>query len=67
MAHRYRLFCLGSVLALPAAACRPVLTIGWGEIGILLLLLVLLLGPALLRVYRKIDAFRRWQNKTDSD
>ncbi|MBM3143630.1 MAG: hypothetical protein FJ010_01415 [Chloroflexi bacterium] len=44
-------------------ACRPVLTIGWGEIAILIVLLATLIGPALVRLYRRWDEFSRWRGK----
>ena len=44
-------------------ACRPVLTIGWGEIGIFVVLLLVLLGPALFRLYKRYGEFRNWKPK----
>jgi hypothetical protein len=48
-------------------ACRPVLTIGWGEILILVILIVILLGPALFGFYRKIDEFRNWKTQKNKE
>jgi len=53
------------VLLLANLACRPVLTIGWQEIGILILLLAFLLGPALFRLARRWEEFRTWKDKKD--
>lgn len=51
-----------AVILLSALSCRPVLTIGWGEILILVLLVVVLLGPLLYRLYRRWDEFKSWRN-----
>ncbi len=53
---------LGALL-LSGLACRPVLTIGWQEIGILLLLLALLVGPALFRLFQRWEEFRAWRDE----
>jgi mannose/fructose/N-acetylgalactosamine-specific phosphotransferase system component IIC len=56
------------VLAFATAACRPVLTIGWGEVGIIIVLIILLLGPVLFNIYKKVGEFREWnQKKTRED
>jgi hypothetical protein len=55
------------VLLLANLACRPVLTIGWQEIGILVLLLALLLGPTLFRLARGWEEFRAWKDKKDKE
>jgi hypothetical protein len=44
-------------------ACRPVLTIGWQEVGILVLLLLVLIGPVLFRLYKRFDEFQQWKTK----
>jgi len=49
------------LLVLANLACRPVITIGWGEVLLLGLLVVLLLGPLLFRF------FRRREEKQDQD
>ncbi|MBT3390808.1 MAG: hypothetical protein HN413_10385 [Chloroflexi bacterium] len=46
-------------LFLLTAACRPVLTIGWSEIAIVIVLVVVLVGPMLFRLYRRWDEFQR--------
>lgn len=50
-------------LLLSLLACRPVITIGWQEIGILLLLLLVLIGPLLFRLYKRFDEFQKWKAK----
>lgn len=49
-------------LFLLTAACRPVLTIGWSEIAILVVLILILLGPVLFRIYRWWFKFKTWKN-----
>jgi hypothetical protein len=56
------LLALTTVL-LSTLACRPIITIGWQEIGILILLLLVLLGPALFRLYKRFDEFQNWKAK----
>ncbi|MEJ2412400.1 MAG: hypothetical protein P8Y34_05305 [Anaerolineales bacterium] len=41
------------LLVLANLACRPVITIGWGELLLLGLLAALLLGPLLFRFFRR--------------
>jgi len=54
-----RIFSLiGISLVVSLAACRPVLAIGWGEIAIILVLVLLLVGPMLWRVFRFITRSR---------
>jgi hypothetical protein len=48
-------------------ACRPVLTIGWGEIGIIVVLLLVLLGPVLFKLYKRFDEFQNWKAKRAED
>ncbi len=43
-----------AVLLLGTMACRPVLTIGWGEMLFLLVVLFLVLAPLILRVVRTV-------------
>ena len=54
-------------LFLSSLACRPVMTIGWQEIGILALLLVVLLGPALFKLYKRLDEFQHWKSQKDKN
>jgi hypothetical protein len=50
-------------LLLSTVACRPVITIGWQEIGILVVLLLILLGPPLYRLFKRYDEFQNWKSK----
>jgi len=61
---RYRLiaqifFVFGGV----SLACRPVMTIGWQEMLILIVILGILIGPALFRLYKRWDEFQRWRSR----
>lgn len=47
--------------ALPALACRPVIAIGWGELLIFLLLLLVLFGLPLWRFWKKWREFTKRQ------
>ena len=48
-------------LLLANMACRPIITIGWSEIGILIALILILLGPPLFRLYQRFDEFQDWK------
>ena len=52
-------------LIVSQSACRPVMTIGWGEIAIILVLVLLLVGPMLWRVFRFIARSREGNNERD--
>jgi hypothetical protein len=52
---------LTGTLLLASLACRPVLTIGWTEIVIILALMVILLGPALFKLYQRVNEFQSWK------
>ena len=43
------------------SGCRPVLTIGWQEIAFVVLLVLLLLGPPLYRLTRRLIDFQKWR------
>jgi len=45
---------LGSLLA-----CRPIIAIGWPELIILVILIGVLLGPLMFRLYRFLDKVRK--------
>ena len=47
------------VLLLSLLACRPVFAIGWTELIILTILIVFLLGPYLLKLYRTFDKIKK--------
>lgn len=44
-----------SAVGLGALACRPVLAIGWGEFFILVFVVVLLVGPPIYRLIRRLN------------
>lgn len=46
------------LLLWPALACRPVFAIGWSEILVLAIIIIVLLGPLLWRVYRFWGAYQ---------
>ena len=50
-----------AILALYLAliACRPVIAIGWPELVILVVIIALLLGPLMFRLYRFLDKVRK--------
>jgi hypothetical protein len=52
-----------TTLLLSTLACRPIITIGWQEIGIFVVLLLILLGPPLYRLYKRFDEFQSWKAK----
>lgn len=45
-------------LLLSVLACRPIFAIGWTELLILIVIIAVLLGPVLLRVYRMFEKIR---------
>jgi hypothetical protein len=47
------------VLLLSLLSCRPIIAIGWTEIVIIVVLVAVLLGPLLFRIYRFIDRVQR--------
>ena len=47
-----------STLLASAVACRPVIAIGWTEFGIIVVLLMLLFGPLVIRLIRRISGDR---------
>jgi hypothetical protein len=56
-----RAFAVG--LSLPVLlACRPVIAIGWPELLILLVLLGILFGPPLFRLYTWLQKYRSEQH-----
>jgi len=46
-------------LLLGLLACRPVFAIGWPELLILFVLVAVLLGPLMFRLYRFLDKVRK--------
>jgi len=55
------------LLFLVNLSCRPVLTIGWQEIGILFVLLLILLGPMLFRFFKRFNEYKDWKNRKDEN
>jgi hypothetical protein len=53
------IFLAGTSSLVCQVACRPVMTIGWGEIAIILVLVLLLIGPMLWRLFRFIARWRQ--------
>jgi hypothetical protein len=54
-----------SLLLLTTLSCRPVITVGWQEIGILAIIILVIMGPALFRLYKRFDEFQNWKGKKD--
>jgi hypothetical protein len=52
-----------SALLLVTLACRPVITVGWGEFLIFAVLVVLLIGPPVYRFLRKLEKSREQKKK----
>ena len=54
-------FCIFICLCIAFAllACRPVLAIGWGEFFFLVVVIVVLIGPPLYRLIRRIENANR--------
>ncbi len=46
-------------LSLNLLACRPVFAIGWTELIILTIIIIFLLGPYLLKIYRTYDKIKK--------
>ena len=47
------------VLLLSLLSCRPIVAIGWPELILLVLLVSILLGPLMFRLYRFLDKVRK--------
>ena len=54
------------VLLFSSLACKPVFAIGWNELLFLFLMIVVLLGPPLYRLIRRIERFRKSEKKDKS-
>ncbi len=50
------------VLLAASLSCRPVLTIGWAEIGIIIVLIAVLLGPVIFRMTKRLSEFQAWKD-----
>ena len=46
-------------LLLSILSCEPVIAIGWPELVILLVIIVILLGPLMFRIYRFLDKVQK--------
>jgi len=53
------------VLLLGLLACRPVIAIGWPEFTILVLLIAVLLGPLMFRLYRFLDKVQKFSQSEE--
>lgn len=53
------------ILLLCLLACRPVFAIGWTELLILFVIIIVLLWPFLLRVYRAFSKIRKLEEIED--
>ena len=51
------------ILLITGISCRPIITVGWQEIGILAVLLLVLVGPAVYRLFRRFEEFQNWKIK----
>jgi hypothetical protein len=47
------------ILLFSLMSCRPIIAIGWTEIVIIVVLVAILMGPLLFRIYRFIDRVQR--------
>ena len=61
----YRIILLFGGILLVNLSCRPVITIGWQEIGVLLILMLILVGPLLFRFYKRVSEFQNWNKHKD--
>ena len=56
-----------AILSSSFLACRPVFTIGWTELIVLFILIAILLGPLILRIYGALDKVRKAAKDTKND
>jgi hypothetical protein len=47
------------ILLFSLLSCRPIIAVGWTEIIIIVVLVAILMGPLLFRIYRFIDRLQR--------
>lgn len=59
MKFRHRLLALTALLVM--LACRPVLTVGWSELFIFGIILLVLVGPGLWRFYKRYRKFKKYE------
>jgi hypothetical protein len=55
----HRILLSSTLLLTSLLACRPIIAIGWTEIIIIMVLIVVLLGPLLFRLYRFLDKVQK--------
>ena len=56
-----------TTLLLTTLACRPVITVGWQEIAIVGAVMLILIGPPLFRLYRRVVEFQLWRERNKDD
>jgi hypothetical protein len=59
MIKRYSALLGITALWMAVFACRPVIAIGWPELIVLILLIAILMGPLMFRLYRFLEKIRR--------
>jgi hypothetical protein len=59
MIKRYSALLGITSLWMVALACRPIIAIGWPELIILVILIGVLLGPLMFRLYRFLDKVQK--------
>ncbi len=59
MLERYSALLGIAALWIAASACRPVIAIGWPELIILVIIIAILLGPLIFRLYRFIEKIQK--------
>ncbi len=57
--YSHRLLLVLSIPTLSFLACRPIIAIGWPELLLLVILVGVLLGPLMFRLYRFLDKVRK--------
>jgi hypothetical protein len=53
------------VLLLSLLACRPIIAIGWPELIIIVILVGVLMGPLMYRLYRFLDKVKKVNQSED--
>ena len=56
-----------TTLLLTTLACRPVITVGWQEIAIVGAVILILIGPPLFRLYRRVVEFQIWRDRQNEE
>jgi hypothetical protein len=56
---RYSVLLGITALWIAVFACRPVIAIGWPELIVLILLIAILMGPLMFRLYRFLDKVQK--------